>query len=626
MTTFDGKPFSFVPGKEAPNREPPVSKHVVEKLYQVHRERVLKVSPLVDSHVHIPDFLTNTAWKLSAEEHRRNVIARDNEVIYKRIAKRAAETSNITKDAQDHIRRVNDIKYHTKRLKEAGRVRQVMVIQKENEMMLQRIERARAEYTVKSIEEWYRHHTRFKEGRRSDPTAGHIMKTVNKTVLPKALPNLDKSNIELAVEADRGKLKSRNGSMYTAMSSQSSTRAFTAPSKHRIHNLERSSPITRNINSLATVLSDSDFFNIHETKLDETKNKFGRPKTSDKSSRKKVNKVFISPDVVELKQTTTFTDISTSLVETGNTKIDNRSDDNDEGNDFILLTQRNIQMPNDIQHFIVEVVVNEKADPITQFIFRLKSSSLHHRILQERTMSFEIVEEIIKISGSHAQIIHEDADDNLDDLRNLLIKLFKESDLDCSGFLAFDEFEDLLAKIEVGITGQELRYVIAEADDNGNGVVEFEEFVPLAIDLIQAFRAKTSALAWLSEAESFYSEEIERNINEKDVKGIAEIATDFLNETDHHGTKLARLHEIHKALLTVPRKYNLDEELIAVIIRYLPVDVHGHYLYSVLENAILQAMCDILRRKLMLSHGSPLYKHLIDVCCERERKMSAKKT
>jgi hypothetical protein len=59
MLTFEGKPSSFLPGKEVPNKEPPVSKFVVEKLYKVHRERLRDMQPVVDCHVEIPDFLTN---------------------------------------------------------------------------------------------------------------------------------------------------------------------------------------------------------------------------------------------------------------------------------------------------------------------------------------------------------------------------------------------------------------------------------------------------------------------------------------------------------------------------------------------------------------------------------------
>ncbi len=37
----------------------------------------------------------------------------------------------------------------------------------------------------------------------------------------------------------------------------------------------------------------------------------------------------------------------------------------------------------------------------------------------------------------------------------------------------------------IGITSQELRFVISEADENDNGVVDYNEFVPLAVDMIQ---------------------------------------------------------------------------------------------------------------------------------------------
>ena len=45
----------------------------------------------------------------------------------------------------------------------------------------------------------------------------------------------------------------------------------------------------------------------------------------------------------------------------------------------------------------------------------------------------------------------------------------------------------------IGISPQELRFVISEADENENGLVDYEEFVPLAVDLIQSFRARNRA-------------------------------------------------------------------------------------------------------------------------------------
>ncbi len=46
--------------------------------------------------------------------------------------------------------------------------------------------------------------------------------------------------------------------------------------------------------------------------------------------------------------------------------------------------------------------------------------------------------------------------------------------------MTFDEFQTLLEKVELGISPQEMRFVISEADENENGVVDYCEFVPLA--------------------------------------------------------------------------------------------------------------------------------------------------
>ena len=66
MLTFDGKSASFVPGKQSPNKEPlytAVGKRLLESLYTVHRERLLKVEKCVDDRLQQFDFLTDMSWK-----------------------------------------------------------------------------------------------------------------------------------------------------------------------------------------------------------------------------------------------------------------------------------------------------------------------------------------------------------------------------------------------------------------------------------------------------------------------------------------------------------------------------------------------------------------------------------
>jgi len=45
-----------------------------------------------------------------------------------------------------------------------------------------------------------------------------------------------------------------------------------------------------------------------------------------------------------------------------------------------------------------------------------------------------------------------------------------------------------MIKVDLGISVQEMRFVISEADSNESGTVDYHEFVPLAVDLVQVER------------------------------------------------------------------------------------------------------------------------------------------
>jgi|TARA_B110000090_G_C13153039_1_gene358482 hypothetical protein len=199
MLNFDGVPHSWVPGREVPNKEPPVNKFTVEKLYRVHRQRLMKMEPVVDCYTEVPDFLNNSSWKEITEQHKRDIINRENEVFYKRIAKAENTESRITTENREHIKRVEHELLLMKRLKQMGRVRGIIKVNRENEDLLVRIDRARPEYGLKAIKQWYKHHELFKQGRRSDPTGGHLGFRNMKGLMPKSLPPVDSPKVSLSL-------------------------------------------------------------------------------------------------------------------------------------------------------------------------------------------------------------------------------------------------------------------------------------------------------------------------------------------------------------------------------------------------------------------------------------------
>jgi hypothetical protein len=143
MTTYNGRSAQFVPGRETPNKEPPMNRFVIEKLYRVHRERMEKVEPLVDCHVFIPEFMKGSnTWKKNAADARQNKILAENAHMYGRIEKVEKTESLYIKEQRQHIRRMEMKGLYLRRLKETDRVHRTMKIQKENEYLLKRIEKA----------------------------------------------------------------------------------------------------------------------------------------------------------------------------------------------------------------------------------------------------------------------------------------------------------------------------------------------------------------------------------------------------------------------------------------------------------------------------------------------------
>jgi hypothetical protein len=125
----------------------------------------MKVEPTIDSHVKIPDFLVNQTWKKNAEKQKLVVIARENQDIYGRIAKVENSESLITRENKVHVKRVESKLSYLRKLKEHGRLVNMLKIQRENELFLKRLEKANPQYTLKACKDWYRHHERFKAGR-----------------------------------------------------------------------------------------------------------------------------------------------------------------------------------------------------------------------------------------------------------------------------------------------------------------------------------------------------------------------------------------------------------------------------------------------------------------------------
>ena len=48
----------------------------------------------------------------------------------------------------------------------------------------------------------------------------------------------------------------------------------------------------------------------------------------------------------------------------------------------------------------------------------------------------------------------------------------------------------MLNGFDIGLTSKQIKMVMAEIDENEDGVIEYREFMPVMVDLIHAFQAR----------------------------------------------------------------------------------------------------------------------------------------
>ena len=80
-------------------------------------------------------------------------------------------------------------------------------------------------------------------------------------------------------------------------------------------------------------------------------------------------------------------------------------------------------------------------------------------------------------------------------LRKALYEIFFDADKDKSGSLSYDEFREAFKNLSYGLNDNDVYTLIALADENEDGKIGWEEFIPVGIEVIKTFYARNKTLA-----------------------------------------------------------------------------------------------------------------------------------
>lgn len=79
-------------------------------------------------------------------------------------------------------------------------------------------------------------------------------------------------------------------------------------------------------------------------------------------------------------------------------------------------------------------------------------------------------------------------------LRVALFQIFEEADKDNSGYLDYQEFEEAFKNLSYGLGDNDVSTLISLADENNDGKINWEEFVPIGIEAIKTFFARNKVI------------------------------------------------------------------------------------------------------------------------------------
>jgi Ca2+-binding EF-hand superfamily protein len=123
-----------------------------------------------------------------------------------------------------------------------------------------------------------------------------------------------------------------------------------------------------------------------------------------------------------------------------------------------------VSMPTLFETMIQEITTKQPADPI-QFLIDYKYINENPIKMRKRVPA---------------------------DFRATIKRLFMGADADGSGYLDRKELKTVFDGLrdELGLSNKDIKLIMAEADENDDGVVEYEEFATVATEVLESIYAK----------------------------------------------------------------------------------------------------------------------------------------
>lgn len=191
-------------------------------------------------------------------------------------------------------------------------------------------------------------------------------------------------------------------------------------------------------------------------------------------------------------------------------------------------------------------------------------------------------------------------------LKRALTEMFEHADIDGSGSLSYQEFADAFKTLSYDLTENDIKTLIALADDNKDLSISWEEFIPVGIESIKTFFERNKQMQKQKEGHKEIRKEALKLVYWDEVLKCGNIMLKKFKFYDDKNTGLISMKNLRTSMsrceLLTPKEIN-------VILRSFKSEETA-FEYKLFDNLLFDVRFELARSRLMDTSLDKITEHL----------------
>jgi len=191
-------------------------------------------------------------------------------------------------------------------------------------------------------------------------------------------------------------------------------------------------------------------------------------------------------------------------------------------------------------------------------------------------------------------------------LSEIILATFVDADAEGKGYIDYQQFSNLFKSLsdQLPLSDKDIAFIMAEVDENQDGVIEYKEFVPLAVDLIESIYAKTTAQIAVAQADADAHEAaVASLLNGMPREDLEATLTGIFQQADKDGNGSLDRKEFQACLRSAD--LGLKRKQITALMAQTDIDGDGKVTYEEFVPTCFEMLIEMVSKEIKQNAESP---------------------